>query len=191
MKNNTKIILLLLTVVICLSSCYFGQSVTEAEAAINDVSDMIANGFEAYTLTITVTSPSGQTQKETYKVRTEGSQKVADYTIELPGKFEIIDGEVIAPDEYISTSIGQSTQYGDKAFAVPEFDFSSNAIKNLSYANGIILGNITSFEAFFGSSAVSGKNGRFAISYTGSNIGYIAIYYTSANGNSVTLKYTF
>ncbi len=190
MKNLTKIILILLTVVICLSSC-FEQSLTEAEKVAGEISEIIASGFDSYTLTITVTSPSAHTQKETYNVRTENGKKIADYKIESPEKFDISNNEITAPDAYTSSSSGESTHLDLNAFAVPQFDFSDDAIKNLSYANGIMSASIASLDVFLGTNGISAKNAKFAISYANGNINYIAIYYTSSRGNSVTVKYTF
>lgn len=187
MKNLTKILLILLTVVICLSSC-FEQNLTEAEKVAGEVSEIIASGFDSYTLTITVTSPNAHTQKETYDVRTENGKKIADYKIESPQKFEITGNEITVPDSYTSISSGESTS---NAFEIPQLDFSDDAIKDLSYANGIITANITSLDAFLGTNGISAKKAKFAISYANGNINYIAIYYTSSSGNSVTVKYTF
>lgn len=183
MKSYVKIILVALALILCLSSCLDGNS-TPAEKAIEEVSAIIDAGFDSYTFTLTIVSnETKHTLTETYTVTGSGEDRLINYEIKAPNKFDIVDGEIIVPDSYESIYLGQLTE----GCIIPDFDFT--AIKDPGYANGIVTANITSISDFMSLLGLNIKSARFAISYANDKIGYIAIYLTASNNDSITLKY--
>lgn len=187
MKNTIKALVLVLTFVICLSSCVT-ETLTAAEQKLATLAEIIGADHDSYTISVEVKGADSHVVTSTYNVRTENGVKVADYRTEKINSFVIDNGTVTVPDSYMSVTEG--TLSGNDV-PVPKFDFSGDSVKDILDANGIVSGSITSFESFCGDSTLSFKKGKFVISYTDESVNYLKVYITTGEGDSVTLKITF
>ena len=185
MKNTLKVLVIVLTIIICLASCNNNQ------AQLDTINGLLNNGIEAYTLSVIVESETHKVTEE-YSIRTENGEKTVDYRIEEINSFEITDDGIVAPDEYITVKEGtlSADEVYTTDFDIPSFDFSTKSLKKIGFENGALTATVTSLNSFMGLFE-SANDATVTVSFTEMAIEYITVCYTSEAGNSVTITYTF
>ena len=203
MKKIYIALLIILSFVICLSACddISGTTTSSTSPTIPDDAklvkfvDMFNRDFDIYTISISSSSPNGDTvNKEYVVVAIEDGTRTVSYRIETINGFVIDGDEIKVPDEYKTVTEGKYNELASSLsmFDVPNFDFSLNSLEtDYLYTESEFNGSIKSLESFMGLVEAGTTEEKLQIKYSDDIVESISISYISDNGNSVVITYTF
>lgn len=190
MKRNLIAIILVLSLVICLPSCF--EKKIEENPEFARFNEMFATGFENYTITVSSTSESGYTVKNEYTVSTVNGERSVSYKIETLNKFTVEGDLIEIPKEYVSVQQGtfNADQSASESFNVPKFNFSYKCIESDIITPKTFSADITSLADFAGISDTA-SSAEFSLEYSDNSPASMQISYVNGDNVTVVITYTF
>ena len=194
MKRILIVVLLLISIVICLPSCFDDNTnnipTIEENVDFASYNSMFEKEFTDYTIEVSIIGANNEVINETYNVSLENGVRVVTYRIERLNQFTIEGDQISIPEGYISIEEGTYTENTER-FNVPKFNFSytclgtSDVTLPTSYSS-----SITNIASFMGSS-LSVTDASVKLEFKGSSAQAISISYVTESENTVSIKYTF
>ena len=194
MKRILIVVLLLISIVICLPSCFDDNTsntpTIEENVDFASYNSMFEKEFTDYTIEVSIIGANNEVINETYNVSLENGVRIVTYRVERLNQFTIEGDQISIPEGYISVEEGIYTENTER-FNVPKFNFSytclgtSDVTLPVSYST-----NITDLAKFMGSS-IKVTDASVKLEFNGSSAQAISISYVTESENTVSIKYIF
>lgn len=192
MKRTFFAIILVFALLICLPAC----TTTDSNQKVYDLlTGYAAVRLDSYCIEVTVTGPNGYKATTLYTVTTDnGVRTVATREEKLNGF--IVDGEITAPESYVTVTEGTLSpeESAKEAYALPRFRFSADSLKDFSVDSKTypytFTAEITSEERFMARS-IYGTNFTLSGVYVAGGLSRVSVSYVTENGNTVTVSYLY
>lgn len=197
-----KIYLTVLCVIMALISlcgCSLIQEVTDVYAELNKMAEVTYTKF-----TVDVASTmNGSELKSRYEVSISGNTSNISYSYEKLNTFEIVEGELIAPEEYKTVKTGTLVVKGDKIIeqngekidisvdkiTSPKLTFEKSYFRNVSDEKGNFSADVTNVSGFIGKE-IKCSDMSTTIKYSNGKFTSVTISYTSEKGANIVIRYT-
>lgn len=201
MKRTVSIICLLTLICLSFVSCNTGAS-DDVYSKLNKLMDSSVYNYLEVTVTTTIDAQTELNSTYTY-TKSDGGLKI-EYSVENLGQFEQVGGAWVAPDEMITTAVGNVTvkdgaivsSEGDDApfdmkdAALPHFDFKEVYFKSPVSEDGHFTASVLSPGAFMGTYSPCSAM-TVDVLYHEFTITDILLTYVSPEGNVVEAKYEY
>ena len=189
MKRIILALLVIFSLVIALPSCELSSG-TASNPEFDWLNTLCARSFSNYTIDISVESEDGVKVTEHYDVKIVDGVKNINYRIERLSAFDIVDGEIVLPNDYMSVVEGSITTTEEDEYALPTFNFSYDCLKSDVVISNTLKAKITSLSKFMGVD-FEATDAKVIAVYSSYTVESVSITYTSESGNVVTITYTY
>ena len=202
MKKVLFIITITLVLVLSLTACIAVDNV------YNDLNNMAEKGYSKIDLTIS-TQTEGVTLIDTINFlfdTTDGeidkNNGKATYKTQRLGKYQVVDGVLVAPENYILEKEGSATvkdgkvitQDGEEIYSGVNglgLNFKKSYFVEINKSEGLFEAKVINPEGLFGAEDMDAVNMSIKVAYSGKNFNRIQISYSTFEGTKVTLNYKF
>lgn len=202
MKKVLFIIAITLVLVLSLTACIAVDNV------YNDLNNMAEKGYSKIDLTI-ATQTEGVTLTDTINFlfdTTNGeidkNNGSATYKTQRLGKYQVVDGVLVAPENYIVEKEGSATvkdgkvitQDGEEIYSGVNglgLNFKKSYFVEINKSEGLFEAKVINPEGLFGAEDMDAVNMSIKVAYSGKNFNRIQISYSTFEGTKVTLNYNF
>ncbi len=191
MKRTIIALILAFTILLCLPAC--------TPSAGQDIYAQL-NGFKntasKYTISICVTSPSGNRVNETYSVTVAGTAQTVDYRIEEINTITVDGDNITVPESYVTVTEGtlHATADSQSPYSIPAFQFSDTTLKNFKADSSgyprSFSADVVNAKDFMGRE-LNGNDIKISGSFREGSFTEVIISYKTADGNTVTVTYSF
>ena len=202
MKKVLFIIAITLVLVLSLTACIAVDNV------YNDLNNMAEKGYSKIDLTI-ATQTEGVTLTDTINFLFDTTNGEIDknngnatYKTQRLGKYQVVDGILVAPENYIVEKEGSATvkdgkvitQEGEEIYSGVNglgLNFKKSYFVEINKSEGLFEAKVINPEGLFGAEDMDAVNMSIKVAYSGKNFNRIQISYSTFEGTKVTLNYNF
>ena len=126
----------------------------------------------------------------------------ATYKTQRLGKYQVVDGVLVAPENYILEKEGSATvkdgkvitQDGEEIYSGVNglgLNFKKSYFVEINKSEGLFEAKVINPEGLFGAEDMDAVNMSIKVAYSGKNFNRIQISYSTFEGTKVTLNYKF
>lgn len=192
MKRIILVLFLILSLLICLTSC--PEEIKEENSQFAKFNEMFAKTYDNYTIAVFTLTFDGAYLDNNYNVTTVDGVTYVEYHVETLNEF-VIEGDTISiPDGYKTVTKGVYNSISDAeivdSYKVPQFNFSASCLNSVKIGDTLLTANVKSLADFMGLN-VNCINATVQVEYQDDILYYIDIVYETESGNTVFMTYTF
>lgn len=202
MKKVLFIIAITLALILSLTAC------VSLDGIYSDLNKMVEKGYSKIDMTIS-SQTEGVTLTDTVHFvfntkdgEIDRNNGTATYKTQRLGKYQVVDGVLVAPDTYIVEEEGSATvedgkvitQDGEVLYTGVNglgLNFKKNYFTEINKGEGLFEAKVANPEGLFGAENMDAVNMTIKVAYSGNSFNRIQINYSTFDGTKVTIDYNF